>query len=124
MKIPSIILLLLITSSANADNCDKPKNDFDDLYCMNKIFLQADKDLNKSYKKLRKHLKKKGKRKLKYSQRAWISDRNETCSLKKGIFFYVSIDCTAIMTIERTTFLANRIRECKATGCQLSKLSY
>ena len=56
--------LALLTSAAfmfpmlswGAQNCDKPNNDFDDLYCLTKVYLEADKELNNSYAKLTKRL--------------------------------------------------------------------
>ena len=51
--------------SWGAQNCDKPNNDFDSLYCLNKVYLEADKELNISYAKLVKQLNTQQKSKLK-----------------------------------------------------------
>ena len=56
--------LAILTSAAfmlpmlswGAQNCDKPINDFDGLYCLTKVYLEADKELNNSYTKLNKVL--------------------------------------------------------------------
>jgi len=116
------MLLLLLSSSAMADNCNKPRDDFDSLYCLNKVYQEADKDLNKAYKKLKKLLKKSGRKKLKTSQLDWIKKRNNNCSFRRNGLFFVSLSCTTKTTIARTNVLLSRIRECKATGCQPSKL--
>ena len=34
-----------------ADNCDKARNTYDDIYCTNKIYASADAHLNKNYQK-------------------------------------------------------------------------
>jgi hypothetical protein len=36
--------------------------------------------------------------------------------------FWVNLGCTKATTVNRTNVLNDRIRECKATGCQPSKL--
>lgn len=43
-----LITLLLGTASLSYSNsaCDAPKNDFDGLYCLNKVYQEADKELN------------------------------------------------------------------------------
>ena len=120
----AILMLACFNMNLYADNCEHPQDDFDGFYCLNKIYLQTDKNLTKAYKKLRKSLRKKGKKVLKRSQLAWIQDRNDTCSLRQNGYFYVSLSCTTEMTRERTQFLRDRTTECRATGCQLSKLPY
>lgn len=121
-KILICTMAILLSSATMGDNCDNPRDDFDGLYCLNKVYQQADKDLNIAYKKLRKLLKKKDRRKLKNRQINWIKDRNSRCSFKRNGMFFVSLSCTTKTTISRTNQLSNRIRECKATGCQPSKL--
>lgn len=116
------ILAIFFSSLAVADNCNNPRDDFDGLYCLNKVYLQADKDLNTAYKKLKKLLKKKDRRTLKNRQKKWIRGRNSRCSFKRKGMFFVSLSCTTKTTISRTNQLTNRIRECKATGCQPNKL--
>ena len=45
-----IAVLALSTAPAMAETaCDHPANDFDGLYCLNKIYQQADHDLNGAY---------------------------------------------------------------------------
>lgn len=122
MKKILIALSLCVSSFTFADNCDKPRDDFDGLYCLNKVYQQADKDLNKAYKKLRGFLNKAEKKQLKKTQIAWIEQRNKNCSLYQNNGFYVNLNCTTKTTVARTNTLNDRIRECKATGCQASKL--
>lgn len=119
-----ITSVLTVTSLANANsNCDKPRNDFDGLYCLNKVYLQADKDLNNNYKALRKLLDNKGKRLLKTSQLKWIKNRDANCSYHDHRGFFVNLDCAASTTINRAKFLNDRKRECVSSGCRNSRLS-
>jgi len=116
-------LLLLSSSAAFANsNCDKPKNDFDGMYCLNKVYQQADTDLNSTYKQLAAKLDADGKASLKQGQLSWIETRNDRCSIRKGNDFFVNLDCATAITIERTRFLQDRYRECISSGCQNSKL--
>ena len=113
---------LLGSAAAHAD-CDRPKNDFDDLYCLDKVYIQADKDLNDEYAKLSKQLDANGKAALKHGQLAWIKSRNEQCSMKDDHGFWVNLDCATQTTIGRTQFLQDRNRECASAGCMPSKLN-
>ncbi|MBF0121426.1 MAG: DUF1311 domain-containing protein [Desulfobacterales bacterium] len=121
-KLIFTVLLALISTIVYADNCDKPRDDFDGLYCLNKIYIQADKDLNEIYGNLSKKLDSEGKKLLKTSQVAWIKLRNNTCSFRDQRGFFVNLNCATQQTIERTNFLNDRHRECLSTGCLTSKL--
>ena len=120
-----IILTFALCSSSIAfanSACDVPKNDFDDLYCLNKVYQEADKELNENYNKLNIKLDGEGKKKLKSTQLSWMKSRNESCSRKDNTGFFVNLDCAAKTTISRSQFLQDRIRECVSAGCQNSKL--
>jgi uncharacterized protein YecT (DUF1311 family) len=122
MKSLFLALAIFTTEGAMADNCDKPRDDFDGLYCLNKIYMKADEDLNDSFRELRALLNPEEKKALIKTQLQWIETRNSTCSLKNSTGFFVNLSCVTKTTIERTNTLRDRIRECKATGCQSSKL--
>ncbi|WP_444931782.1 lysozyme inhibitor LprI family protein [Microbulbifer sp. SSSA002] len=122
MKKVMLAFLLVSPSMAFADNCDRPRDDFDGLYCLNKVYQAADAELNETYVKLRGHLNSSQKAKLKKTQVAWIKKRNKSCSRRDADGFFVNLSCTTKTTISRTNTLNDRIRECKATGCQSSKL--
>ena len=121
-QIFAIILFLGFISSFALADCDNPRDDFDGLYCLNKVYIQADKDLNQSYKKLRKQLDKEGRKLLKKGQLAWIESRNSECSYRNERGFFVNLSCATRTTIERTNFLNDRYRECVSSGCRKSKL--
>jgi len=117
-----IIFILLSAISVIHADCDNPRDDFDDLYCLNKIYIQADKDLNAAYGKLKEKLDDEGKQILKKTQNEWIKLRNSQCSYKNERGFFVNLRCATDMTIERTKFLDDRYRECISAGCLKSKL--
>lgn len=108
--------------SWGAQNCDKPINDFDGLYCLTKVYLEADKELNNSYTKLNKILNSTQKSKLKRGQLVWIRDRDERCSYDNGEGFFVNMNCATRTTTSRVNFLNDRIRECSAGSCRDSRL--
>jgi len=123
MKRLAALLLLCLSPLAFANSsCDKPKSDFDGLYCLNKIYQQADQDLNDSYGELAKLLDANGRKLLKSGQLAWMRTRNDSCSYRDGRGFFVNLDCATSTTIERVQFLNDRKRECKSSGCLNSKL--
>ncbi len=117
----ALMFCMLPAAAVHAD-CDNPRDDFDDLYCLNRIYVQADADLNEAYKKLVGRLDDDGRKILKKSQNAWIRDRNSRCSYRDDRGFFVNIRCAADRTIERTNFLNDRYRECISSGCLNSRL--
>lgn len=117
----TVVLLAPLSVWANS-NCDKPRNDFDGLYCLNKVYVEADKELNDKYGKLRGLLDEAGKKTLRSSQLRWMEQRNKECSRREDTRFFVNLDCAASTTIARAEFLQSRIRECSSSGCQNSKL--
>ena len=118
-----VAILLCAAGAAQANSaCDRPKDDFDGLYCLNKVYQEADKELNENYGKLTSKLDAEGKRRLKAGQLNWIQQRNSNCSRTEADAFYVNLRCATNTTIERSQFLQNRVRECVSAGCQNSKL--
>lgn len=124
-KILALVLVLFLGSATVASaqtNCDKPVNDFDGLYCLNKVYLEADKELNENYKKLVAKLNDEGRAVLRNTQRDWIEERNAECSRREADNFFVNMSCATDITVRRAQFLQDRYRECVAAGCQNSKL--
>jgi uncharacterized protein YecT (DUF1311 family) len=107
---------------AQSSSCGHPKNDFDGLYCLNKIWIEADHDLNQTFQKLNAKLSVDGKALLKKGQLSWIASRNAACSKTESSGFFVNLKCATDMTIDRTKFLEDRYRECASAGCMNSKL--
>ncbi len=118
-----IAALWMVSVPAFADsNCNQPKDDFDGLYCLNKVYIQADKDLNENYGKLMSKLDPAGKTLLKQGQLSWIDNRNQRCSYRNEKGFFVNLGCATSTTIARTKFLSDRYRECISAGCFNNKL--
>jgi len=110
--------------AARADTaCDKPRNDFDSLYCLSKIYQQADQDLNASYARLQGRLNDPERDALRTGQLAWLRSRDEQCSRREPEGFYVNMACATRTTISRNRFLEDRYRECISSGCLNSRLS-
>jgi len=122
MKLAILILSVASTYAFANSACDKPRDDFDGLYCLNKVYQEADSDLNANYKKLVAKLDKNGAAALKNGQLGWIEERNASCSKREGTDFFVNLNCATKLTINRAQFLQDRYRECVSSGCQNSKL--
>jgi uncharacterized protein YecT (DUF1311 family) len=123
MKSILALLALLASGTAFANSaCDRVTNDFDGLYCLNKVYQQADTDLNAAYKQLVARLDADGRATLRQHQLQWMAERNVSCSMRKDDAFYVDLDCATRVTIERTRFLQDRVRECVSSGCMNSRL--
>jgi uncharacterized protein YecT (DUF1311 family) len=123
MKRLVLAILLCAAGAAQANSaCDTPKNNFDDLYCLNKVYQEADKELNDNYGKLAGKLDADGKKRLKAGQLRWMNERNGSCSRHEASAFLVDLECATNTTIKRSQFLQDRVRECASAGCQNSKL--
>lgn len=121
----AIIWVLAALASGHAvagSACDKPKNDFDGLYCLSKIYQEADKELNDNYRQLYKMLDAQGRDTLKRGQTEWMRERNVECSEYDAKGFLVNMRCATDTTIERGRYVLDRLRECKSSGCLNSKL--
>ena len=120
-----IIALLCLSplslAAAQSSNCDRPKNDFDGLYCLNKVYQESDDELNAAFGKLNRSLNAEGKAMLKRGQLQWIRERNDKCSESRGNEFLVNLRCATEMTVERLQFLQARQRECASAGCRNSR---
>jgi uncharacterized protein YecT (DUF1311 family) len=123
MKRLLVLLALAAAGPALAKSaCDRVSNDFDGLYCLSKIYQQADADLNAAYKALVAKLDAGGRATLRQHQLQWLAERNVSCSDRKDGAFYVDLDCATRVTIERVRFLQDRGRECISSGCMDSRL--
>ena len=118
-QIVATLTLLLFSSIALADNCDSTRTTFDDVYCTNKLYADADRELNQNYQKLRGMLNAEQKSTLKRSQLAWIRSRDAQCVNDNSI----DVGCRLTTTQDRNTWLRERLRECKTVGCMNSRLS-
>lgn len=117
MKYFLLVLFLMLSGNVAADNCAKPRDDFDSLYCLNKIYIETDKELNTVYTELRSTMGYVEKARLRNLQLDWIKQRNARCGLKKDGQFYVSLSCVTNTTEHQISVLRKKLRECKAVGC-------
>lgn len=116
---------MMVTGTAHAqNNCNTPGNSFEDVYCLVKVFVKADDDLNVAYQKLLRRLTPSAQGTLRRTQRAWVAARNTDCTAtdsRQGATLYIG--CAVDRTTARTNFLNDRYRECISSGCQPSKLN-
>jgi uncharacterized protein YecT (DUF1311 family) len=109
----AVILGVVLISSGVAfaeGECDKYKTTYDRTYCMGKLFVESDKELNVVYKDLKNILKPDLKKKLTETQREWISYRDNACQNQPGT---IDVTCNYKVNKERTEFLRDRLRECR-----------
>ncbi len=114
--------IAILPMLAFADNCDSTRNGYDAVYCDGKVYVNADKELNKNYQELRGQLNNEQKNVLKRSQLAWIKERDQQCSRQSDRGEVISTTCQLNKTQERNSWLRERIRECKTIGCKTSAL--
>ncbi len=112
-----------IPIAAHAAGCDAPKTGFDNVYCFAKVYMDLDFQLNQNYVSLMHLLKPAQQQVLRQGQRGWIVMRNDQCYRADGSGNVVNIDCALATTRRRIQFLSDRLAECRATGCNIPKLS-
>jgi len=115
------LILGVASTFAMANNCDKARNTYDDIYCTNKIYASADADLNKNYQQLRLKLDETQQKILKKSQLAWIRYRDAECTDDQQVS--VDVQCRLSTTQERNHWILERLRECQTVGCKTTRLS-
>ncbi|MES1152471.1 MAG: lysozyme inhibitor LprI family protein [Dongia sp.] len=103
--------------------CTTSNNDFEDVYCAAKNYIDADNDLNAAYKKLATRLSTGEKSILKKSEAAWMKSRNGDCGKTDSDGYYVDLSCAVETTNKRTQFLQDRFAECDAGGCDDARLA-
>lgn len=106
-----------------AENCDHARNSYDAVHCDNKVYANADNELNKVYKELRSKLNTSQKGILKRSQLAWIRERDQNCSGESDVGTVIYTRCQLSETQQRNSWLRERLRECKTIGCKTSALN-
>jgi uncharacterized protein YecT (DUF1311 family) len=125
MKMLGIALAIAISTpvAAFAAGCDVPRNGFDNVYCFAKVYMDLDRQLNDNYAALMKLLNPTQKPVLRDGQRGWIASRDRQCYRSEAGSNAVNIDCALSTTRGRIQFLSDRLAECRATSCNMSKLS-
>lgn len=105
----------LVCSSAFAyDGCTNPTTAYDKTYCLGKLFIESDQELNDAYKTLINLVSPDVKKQLVATQRSWIHYRDNACSNTGTI----DVQCNYKVNKDRLVYLQNRIRECKTGHCQ------
>ena len=112
----------MLSSLSFAENCDLTRNSYDAVHCDNKVYANADNELNKVYQQLRKKLNTSQKNVLKQSQLAWIRDRDASCTSQSNVGQVIATRCQLSKTQERNSWLRERLRECNTLGCKTNRL--
>lgn len=99
--------------AVDTDSCGKFKTSYDKTYCVAKLFLESDKELNAVYTELRKPLKEEIKQQLTGTQREWIKYRDASCERTGSI----NVSCNYELNQARAEYLRDRVRECKTGNC-------
>lgn len=109
------LCVTLIASAAHAQSeCEKYKTSYDKTYCVAKLFLESDKELNVVYGELKNQLKEPSRKQLTDVQRDWIKHRDEKCERSGAI----NVDCNYRVNRDRAEYLRDRARECRAGTCR------
>ena len=111
--------LVMSAGFTYAGNCSDPKDDFDDLNCLNEVYQKSDQELDEVYAMLRKLMNTSQKKQLIKDQKNWQSSLKHDCSIMREGYFFVSLGCTTVATIERTYELQDRLDACKAGQCSI-----
>ena len=111
-----LLLCVFSTNTALAQGeCDQYTTSYDKTYCLAKLFVESDKELNSVYKELRATVKAPLKQQLTETQRAWIKYRDDECQPRAGT---INVDCNYTVNRKRTDYLRDRARECKTGTCR------
>ena len=121
-KILCFMAGMVLSSVSFAENCDMTRNTYDAVHCDNKVYANADNELNKIYQQLRGKLNASQKTVLKKSQLAWIRDRDSSCTSESNVGPVISTRCQLTKTQERNSWLRERLRECNTVGCKTNSL--
>ena len=119
----SVVAVALSWAGAAQAACTTSNNDFEDVYCAAKNYIDADNDLNAAYKKLVTKLSTDEKSILKKSEATWMKGRNGDCGKTDSDGYYVDLSCAVDWTQKRTQFLKDRFAECDAGNCDDAKLA-
>jgi uncharacterized protein YecT (DUF1311 family) len=112
----------LISNVANA-GCENPRPGYDEVYCMAKLFMESDNELNKAYRDLGSLLTTDQKKTLKSRQVQWIKYREKKCFQESNRGGIISVSCNFQVNKSRTKFLLDRITECKIGACKSSEIN-
>lgn len=105
---------VVVCQVALGNPCDRYNTSYDRTYCLSKLFVESDKELNEVYKELRQKLDGGTREKLKQTQLSWIQYRNNRCETQPGT---INVDCNYEVNKTRTEYLRDRLRECKTGAC-------
>lgn len=113
----ALSLAMAIPAFALETNCDKYKGSYDRTYCLSKLFVESDNELNDVYQELRGKLNADGQKALKNTEIKWLKYRTSRCETSPGT---IDVRCSYEVNRDRTNFLRDRLRECNSRMCDNS----
>ena len=110
----ALSLAMAIPTFALDTNCDKYKGSYDRTYCLSKLFVESDNELNDVYKELKGKIDAVTQKALKDTEIRWIKYRTSKCEVSPGT---IDVRCSYEVNRDRTNFLRDRLRECNSRMC-------
>ena len=83
-------------------------------YCLSKLFVESDNELNDVYKELKGKIDAVTQKALKDTEIRWIKYRTSKCEVSPGT---IDVRCSYEVNRDRTNFLRDRLRECNSRMC-------
>lgn len=117
-KFAIFLCAVSVSFSAVAGVCDKFTGSYDKTYCLSKLFIESDNELNAVYKELKGLIDEDTSKSLTKVQREWIKYRNAQCENNGTI----NVDCNYDVNKARTDYLRKMVEECKIGYCQKDKI--
>ncbi|HEX7389917.1 MAG TPA: lysozyme inhibitor LprI family protein [Acidiphilium sp.] len=102
------------SGSTLTEQCGSYRTAYDRTYCVTKLFLKSDQELNTVYGKLESAVAGDTRQGLVQVQRDWIRYRDHACEAGAGS---IDVVCSYHVNHARTDYLRDRLRECKAGHC-------
>jgi uncharacterized protein YecT (DUF1311 family) len=113
-------LMFFFSQTALAEGeCDEHQAGYDRTFCLAKLLIESDNELNTVYQDLRKLIKEDSKKQLTFVQQEWMQYRDITCQSRPGA---ITTGCAYNLNRERTNYLRDRLRECKTGACRNDKI--
>lgn len=102
------------SGSALTEQCGSYRTPYDRTYCVAKLFMRSDQELNTVYGKLESAVTGDTRQGLVQVQRGWIKYRDRACEAGAGS---IDVVCSYHVNRARTDYLRDRLRECEAGRC-------
>jgi uncharacterized protein YecT (DUF1311 family) len=107
-------------NAALTEQCESYHTSYDRTYCVAKLFMASDQELNDAYGKLKAGVQGATRQGLVQTQRDWMKYRDSTCESRPG---EIGVGCNYRVNRERTNYLRDRLRECETGSCNNDRIA-